>query len=87
MNPAQPQTPPQKLVDFNEELKALCAKYQYELSAVGQLIVNDVSPKVTGVPLQSEAPVEVPIVEPTPETPVETPVLPESSPVEPVVYN
>lgn len=63
----QPQ-PPQKLLDFNEELKALCTKYQYELGAtiVPQLNaygaqigitaavqVFEVSPKPAGVPLNA----------------------------------
>lgn len=37
--PGQPQ-PPKKLQDFNEELKNLCAKYQYELSAVEVPLYN-----------------------------------------------
>lgn len=36
----QPQQPPKKLQDFNEELKNLCAKYQYELSAVEVPLYN-----------------------------------------------
>lgn len=32
--------PPKKLLDFNEELKNLCVKYQYELQAVEQDILN-----------------------------------------------
>jgi hypothetical protein len=58
----QPTTPPapQKLIDFNDELKALCDKYQYEIFAklqqyddaiVARLEVRDKSPKPSGVQL------------------------------------
>ncbi len=62
MNPnGQSQGLPQKIIDFNEELKALCDKYQYELRATVQfdpsrglfptMQVFDVTPKEKGVPL------------------------------------
>ncbi len=82
MNPnAQaPQQPPQKLVDFNADLKALCDKYQYELRPVlsyepqgtfARLTVEDVSPK--GVQLyQPTAPIA-----PDPANPNPAPASPE----------
>lgn len=63
VNPPQGPTPPQKLIDFNNDLKALCAKYQYELKAILQageqgifpiLTAVDVSPKDAGVPLNTD---------------------------------
>lgn len=82
MNPAQPS---QKLTDFNNDLKALCAKYQYELAAKMQyteegafprIFALDVSPKIPAQPQEQTAPdptnpnPEQP-KEPAPETPVD----------------
>lgn len=81
MNPTAPQQPqpPQKLIDFNEELKALCLKYQYELRPVMHfdqlqgigmsLQATDVSPKDEGVQLNTTqlAP------DPVPPTTIESP--------------
>lgn len=79
--PQAPQQPPQKLLDFNEELKNLCDKYQYELfgrlqmfddAIVTRLEVRDKSPKTQGVNLRPQ--IQQPIENPTPrtETPVDT---------------
>lgn len=69
--------PSQKLTDFNNDLKALCAKYQYELvakmtyaeeGAFPRIFALDVSPKIPVQPQQQTAPDPT---NPNPEAPKE----------------
>lgn len=91
MNPNGPQPAPQKLIDFNEELKGLCAKYQYELRVVHQfdplqghfavIQAFDVSPKNEGVSLTQ--PANTPPVDPTQNpasNPAAQPAVPTTAP-------
>lgn len=76
------QQPPKKLQDFNNDLKELCAKYQYELSAVMAPLYNPWGAKI-GERTTIQA-FDVSPKDQVPLTPTETPQTP-ATPADPTI--